>query len=125
MYARQLSITKGNSRTFNLTFKDKDEQPYCLKNWVVKFTVKSDFSLPDDQALFQKTITTFPDTTAGTSGSASIPIDPSDTVNANPDQQYDYDITVTTNAGEVYTVMKGKFLVEYKVTDIAGTAGSA
>lgn len=125
MYIRQLSITKGNSKTFNLTFKDKDSNPYCMKNWALKFTVKPEFSLPDDQALFQKIVTAFPDTTAGTSGSASITIDPSDTDNANVDQLYDYDITVTTSAGGVYTVMKGKIAIEYKVTTVAGTAGSA
>lgn len=76
------------------------------------------------QKLPPKIITAFADTTAGTSGVATIPLDPTDTVNLDPGE-YDYDISVRTSNNETYTVMRGKLTLEYDVTRTAGTAGTA
>jgi hypothetical protein len=124
MVIRQLSITRGDSQTYNLTFKKADGTPYCIKNWVLFFTVKSNYAFPDSSALFQKIITTFDDTTSGTSGSANINVLPEDTVNATPGV-YDYDIAVRTSDNKTLTVMKGKLTIEYDVTNSPGTAGTA
>jgi len=123
MAIKRLSLTRGDSQTYTLTFKDASQNPYCIKNWVVFFTIKTNYDLPDSQASLQKIITTFADTTAGTSGVAVIPFLPEDTANLDPGE-YDFDIAVKTNSNEVYTVMKGKIDIEYDVTKSAGTAGT-
>jgi len=121
---KRLSLTRGDSQTYTLTFKQSDGTLYCLKNWVVFFTLKTQYDLPDTQASLQKIVTTFADTTAGTSGVAVISLDPTDTVDLTPGE-YDFDIAVRTAANETYTVMKGKLDLEYDVTRSAGTAGTA
>jgi hypothetical protein len=121
---KRLSLTRGDSQTYTLTFKQSDGTLYCLKNWVVFFTLKTQYDLPDSQASVQKIVTTFADTTAGTSGVAVISLDPADTVNLIPGE-YDFDIAVRTAANETFTIMKGKLDLEYDVTRSAGTAGTA
>jgi len=124
MALKRLGLTRGDSQTYTLTFKKADGTLYCLKNWVVFFTLKTNHSLPDAQASLQKIVTAFADTTAGTSGVATISLAPTDTVDLEP-QEYDFDISVRTSANETYTVLKGKFDLEYDVTRSAGTAGTA
>lgn len=127
MALRRLTLTRGDSQSYTLTFKRADGTLYNLKNWVVFFTLKTDPLLPDSQASLQKIVTSFHDTTSGTAsttGQAVISLSPSDTVDLNP-QEYDFDIAVRTAADETYTVMKGKFNLEYDVTRSAGTAGTA
>jgi hypothetical protein len=124
MALKRLSLTRGDSQTYTLTFKQADGTLYCLKNWAVFFTLKTHFSLPDSAASLQKIVTTFSDTTSGTSGVAVVTLAPTDTVDLDPGE-YDFDIAVRTAANETYTVMKGKMDLEYDVTRSAGTAGSA
>jgi hypothetical protein len=124
MAYKRLSLTRGDSQTYTLTFKKSDGTLYCLKNWVVFFTLKTQYDLPDSQASLQKIVTTFADTTAGTSGVATISLDPTDTVDLTPGE-YDFDIAVRTAANETFTVIKGKLDLEYDVTRSAGTAGTA
>ena len=123
MALRRLSLTRGDTRTLNFTFKNVSGVPYCLKNWTVFFTLKTDYSLPDSAASLQKIVTTFADTTSGTTGVAALTILPADTANLEP-REYDFDIAVCTAVGEQFTVMKGKFDLEYDVTRTAGTAGT-
>ena len=68
MALKRLSLVRGDSQTYTLTFKQSDGTPYCMKNWVVFFTLKTNWSLPDTQASLQKIITSFPDSTSGTTG---------------------------------------------------------
>lgn len=124
MALRTLSMVRGDSRTYTVTFKRADGTPYCIKNWVVHFTLKKNWNLPDSQASLQKVVSTFSDTTSGTSGVADIVIDPSDTANLTP-MEYDFDIVATTDTGDVYTVLRGKLDLEHDVTKTAGTAGTA
>jgi len=125
MALKQLTLIQGNTQTYTITLLNGPAGvPYCLKNWVIYFTVKTDPSLPDAQASFQKKITSFSDSTGGTTGIAVIPIVPTDTIALNP-QQYDFDIKVVTAANENFTVMRGKFDLQYGVTGTIGTAGVA
>ena len=124
MALRRLSLVRGDSQTYTLTFNHADQTPYCIKNWVVFFTLKTNPDLPDAQASLQKIVTSFSDSTGGTSGVAIIPLLPADTVNLDPGE-YDFDISVCTAANEVYTVMIGKFDLGYHVTHSSGTAGTA
>jgi hypothetical protein len=124
MALKRLTLTRGDSDNFAVTFKRGDGSLYNIKNWAVFFTLKTNQDLPDAEASLQKVVTTFDDTAAGTSGSANIPILPADTANLPPGD-YDFDIAVCTAAGENYTVLKGKVALEYDVTRSAGTAGTA
>jgi hypothetical protein len=124
MALKRLSLTRGNSQTYNLTFKKSDGTVYNIKNWVVFFTIKSAHTLPDSAVSLQKIISTFSDSTGGTSGVAAINLVPADTSSLEPGE-YDFDIKVTTAVNENYTVMKGKFSLEYDVTNSTGTAGTA
>lgn len=124
MALKRLTMTRGDYQTYGVVFKQADGSLYNIKNWVVHFTLKTNWSLPDASASLQKIVTTFSDTTAGTSGSANIVLNPSDTVNLDPGE-YDFDIAVTTNVSQIFTVVKGKFVLEYDVTRSVGTAGTA
>lgn len=124
MAYKKLSLTRGDSHTFTLTFTDSAGAPKCIKNWVVFFTLKTNWALPDSEAALQKIVTVFSDSTSGTSGVANVEFSPADTVNLEP-LEYDYDIAVCTNANKTMTVMKGKFDLEWDVTRSAGTAGTS
>ena len=125
MAHKRLSLTRGNSHNYGITFKKSDGTLYNIKNWVVKFTLKTNWDLSDSDASLQKIVTAFSDTTSGTSGSAQISLIPSDTSSLDVGE-YDFDIAVTTNSSsEFITVMKGKFDLEYGVTKTPGTAGTA
>lgn len=123
MALRRLTLTRGDSQTYTLTFKKSDGTLYCLKNWTVFFTLKANYSLPDASASLQKIVTSFADSVSGTSGVAVVTLNPSDTTNLDPGE-YDFDISVCTAASENFTVLKGKFNLEYDVTRTAGTAGT-
>ncbi len=125
MAHKRLSLTRGNSHNYGITFKKSDGTLYNIKNWVVKFTLKTNWDLSDSDASLQKIVTAFSDTTSGTSGSAQISLIPSDTSSLDVGE-YDFDIAVTTNSSsEFITVMKGKFDLEYGVTKTPGTAGTS
>jgi len=124
MALKRLTLIRGDSRTYTLTFKTAAGTLYCLKNWAVFFTLKTNWSSADAQASLQKIVTTFSDTTSGTSGVATVSILPTDTVDLEPGE-YDYDISVRTSSNETHTVQRGKLTLEYDVTRSPGTAGSA
>lgn len=124
MAFKRLSLIRGDTHSYGITFKNSAGAPLCIKNWVVKFTVKSNYDLSDAQASFQKIVTSFSDTTSGTSGSASILILPADTQDLSVGE-YDYDIVATTNENKTYTVQRGKLDLEWEVTRTEGTAGTA
>lgn len=124
MAIKRLSFVRGDSQVYNVCFKNSAGVAYNIKNWVVKFCLKTHYNLPDSEASLIKTITTFPDTTSGTCGSAQISIDPADTVNLDPGE-YDFDIQVTTSSSQTYTVMRGKLDLGWDVTRTPGTAGTA
>ena len=124
MAYKQLSLIRGDSQSYTLTIKKSDGTPYCLKNWSVTFTLKTNYSLPDSQASLQKVVTSFADSTAGTSGVAVLAIEPADTVNLEPGE-YDFDIQVCTSDSKIYTILRGKYEIEYDVTRTPGTAGTA
>jgi hypothetical protein len=124
MALKRLTLVRGSSETYGLTFKKADGTLYNIKNWTVYFTLKTNYSLPDSKASLQKIVTAFTDTTSGTSGSASVTINPSDTINLDVGE-YDYDIKVCTASSANYTPERGKLVLLYNVTTSTGTAGTA
>ena len=128
MALKRLSLIRGDSQTYTLTFKGGTSGTlFDITGWTVYFTLKENSDLPDSAASLQKILTagtngTTGFGTAGTSGIAVITILPADTGNLVP-TAYDFDIQVRTAASEVYTVLKGKFDLEYDVSR-ASTAGA-
>jgi hypothetical protein len=126
MALKRLSLIRGDSQTYTLTFKQNNNVLYDISAWTIYFTLKENPNLPDSAASLQKILVagtngTTGFGTSGTSGIATIQLFPADTVNLTP-ETYDFDIQVRTAAAEVYTVLKGKFDLEYDVSR-ASTAG--
>jgi hypothetical protein len=124
MALRKLSLVRGDSQTYTLTFKDSSGNALCLKNWALHFTLKTNHDLPDADASLQKIVTSFGDSTGGTTGIAAIELLPTDTVNLDPGE-YAFDIQVVTSESKIYTVLRGLFEILYDVTRTPGTAGTA
>jgi len=125
MAFQRLSLVRGDSDNYSVTFKRSDGTLYNIKNWTVYFTLKTHADLSDSQASLQKIVTVFDDTTSGTSGSANIPFYPPDTIKLDIGE-YDFDIKVCTAPGsQNYTIRRGKLDLEQNVTGTYGTAGTA
>ena len=125
MAYKALSLTRGEDKTYLLAFTHPASGlPYCLKNCVVFFTIKSNPSLPDSAALVQKTVTTFSDTTSGTSGTVGISLNRADTINIAPGE-YDYDFSLLTAGSKTSVVQYGRISIRQEVTHSTGTAGTA
>ena len=110
-----LTVTRGDSEVFNVTFKDAAGAACDITGWTVTFTIKREKSDPDSAAVAQKVVT---EHTEPESGTAVITLLPADTTNLEP-RGYWYDIQAKTDAGDVYTVLKGKLTLEYDVTRTA------
>jgi hypothetical protein len=122
MALKRLTLIRGDTQTYTLAFKGGTAgTAYNLKNWMVFFTMKTVWSLPDAQASVLKSQLISADTP---SGIAVVSLTPGDTENLDPGE-YDFDISVRTAANETFTVMRGKVDLEYDVTRTAGTAGTA
>jgi hypothetical protein len=124
MALRKFSLVRGDSQTYTLTFKDSVGSPLCLKNWALHFTLKTNHDLPDADASLQKIVTSFGDSTGGTTGIALIELLPTDTVNLEPGE-YAFDIQAVTSESKIYTILRGLFEILYDVTRTPGTAGTA
>lgn len=123
MALKKLNLIRGDSHPLTLNFSSSGN-PVCIKNWTVFFTLKTHWALPDSQASLQKIVTSFADSTSGTSGVAVVNILPADTANLDPGK-YDFDVAVCTETSKNYTVLRGQAEIEYDVTQTAGTAGTA
>lgn len=119
MALKRLSLVRGDSQTYTLAFKGGTAgTAYNLQYWQIIFTLKTINSLPDAEASLKKNYFITANTPLGI---YAITLDPEDTADLLPGE-YDFDIKVKTAANEIFTVMKGKFDLEYNVT--FGTAGS-
>jgi hypothetical protein len=123
----KLSMIRGDTRSYTLTFTKEDGSTQNITGWTITFTLKKNWQLPDSEASLQKIITSHID---AANGKSNLALFPADTKNLDP-QDYDFDIQVLANTGtsgtasEVYTVLRGKFTLEYDVTfGTAGTAGT-
>ncbi|RPH75287.1 hypothetical protein EHM76_01995 [bacterium] len=119
MALRRLSLTRGDSQTYTLTFKGGTAgTAFNLQYWQIIFTLKTNANIPDANASLKKSWFITADTPLGI---YSFALDPEDTADLAPGE-YDFDIKVKTSSNEIYTVMKGKFDIEYNVT--FGTSGT-
>ena len=118
---KNFTMTRGDTSSYTLTFKNASGTAYDITGWAVFFTLKTSIDKPDSEAALQKIIT---EHTTPLSGISILTLEPADTVNLEA-RVYDYDIQVKTAAGAVYTLLKGKFTLEYDVTRTVSTAGTA
>lgn len=99
-------LSRGDSRTYSVTFKDRYGVACDITGWTVVFTVKENEEAA--AALVTKTTSTHAEPLTGV---ALIPLVPADTASLDV-QGYWFTIRVTTNTGAVYTVVKGVLPLE-------------
>jgi hypothetical protein len=110
MALRTTEIYKGDTKTYNLLFKDKNGL-LNITGWTLYFTLKSSLTLADNAAEIAKVVTNHSDPTHGRT---TIPLTSSDTNIAIG--TYYYDIRVVTNTNSVYTVLTGTIRIINPVT---------
>ena len=102
----QLTMMRGDSRTFTVTMTDSAGDPYDLTDAVVQFTVDN---------LFEKTVGAGIVVSDPETGVAVVTVDPDDTEGAGR-RAYRYDVQVTLSDGTVRTPLRGLFVVVPDVT---------
>ena len=111
MASNDLSIYRGDDKTWNLTFKDANGDPIDLTDTVIYFTVKKKTADLDSAAYISKNITSHSQATAGLSAIAITDTDSDIAVGT-----YYYVIQLVDSAGKVTTVTTGNFLVQRDIT---------
>jgi hypothetical protein len=122
MQTTELRLIRGDTETYTITFKESDGTAYDITNWVIFFTLKSSWDVPDAEADLQKAITTHSDPTAGETQVALVH---TDTHTLTPGEYYFDFQAVTAAEAEVFTFLQGTYILGYDVTKRVGTAGTA
>ncbi|MCX5727094.1 MAG: hypothetical protein NT030_08045 [Candidatus Saganbacteria bacterium] len=104
------------SRTIYVT---ENDAVVNITGWSIFFSLKKNWQLPNSEASLSKIITSH---TNPSHGETVLELLPADTQNLDP-MDYDFDIQILTDTGEVFTVLRGKFTLEWDVT--MGTSGTA
>jgi len=108
MNQNQLTMTRGDTRTFTVTMTDDAGDPYDLTDASVDFTVGDLF----DKSVGDGITVADPET-----GVAVITVDPDDTNGASDYRRaHRYDVQVTLADGTVKTPLRGLFVVTPDVT---------
>ena len=102
--ASDLRIYRGDSKTWELEFKNEAGTPIDITGWTVYFTVKERDTDTDLNAKINKTIILHSDPT---NGKTNIVLIPADTINLKG--IYYYDIRIKTVAGTISTVESDSF----------------
>ena len=108
-------IIRGDTKTYNLTFTDKNNNPIPLYGRKIWMTFKSDMADTDADAAMQVVVTP-PDNDDSLNGKATIVLSPNDT-DITPDE-YFYDIQIVTPGSppDVKTLVSSKIRVIDDVT---------
>lgn len=120
--ANNLRMYRGDTLNIDFQVKDDDGSVVDLSGATAWFTVKDQLTDSDASAIFQyqatePTATTGITWTNASQGKYRVSINPADTDNLGDTvQELHWDSQVKTSAGEIYTVEKGKLLVEPEVT---------
>lgn len=107
-----IEVTRGDDKRWSLLLTKRDSTPHNITDWIVFFTVKSVLTDPDANAKITKNITSHADPL---NGLTLIDLAATDTASL-PAGTYYYDIQVKTDAGKIYTIQKGKFVIDADVT---------
>jgi len=107
-----LEIFRGDSKTYNFTFKDSAGVGIPITGYTVYFTVKENETDLDTNAKISKSVSdphSDPD-----NGKTSISIGPTDT---DLDvKNYFYDFQLKDDSGNITTFLKGNFKVKQDIT---------
>jgi hypothetical protein len=108
MNQHQLTMTRGDSRTYSVTISDLEGDPYDLTGASVWFTV---------DGLIEKQVGSGIEIETPASGVAVVTIDASDTEDV-PDRRtvYRYDVQIQLADGTVKTPIRGLFVITPDVT---------
>jgi hypothetical protein len=106
-----LQIKRGDTWSRTIYFEDSDGNSIDITGWTIFFTVKENADDLDADAIISKTITTFPNPTAG---EAEIVLSPTDT--AQVIENYLFDLQIKTNLGEIVTVLEGIITITQDIT---------
>lgn len=111
-----LTIYRGDSKTWNLTFTDAAGTAIDITGYTIFFTVKKKNSYTNDtvdtDAIVQKNITVHTNPTGGIS---QLTLQPSDTNTIVP-AIYVYDMQLKDSGGTILTFIKGLFTITADVT---------
>lgn len=106
-----LQLIQGDSKNYNLTFRDSTGAVLNISSWIIYFTVKRVVSDPNSAAILLKTVVIGP-SPAGAAGTATIPLTHTDTESL-PKGTYYYSIQVEPNdPTKLYTLLKGQYNIE-------------
>jgi len=106
---RPLTILRGSSKTLEVTIRDANKELVNLDGSKIFFTLKR--SIDSSSWLARKTSDNIAEaeilTQSGdTLGKARIYLSPSDTIDATPARDYEYDVWVELASGKRYPVIK-------------------
>lgn len=111
---RDLEIIKGDSKQYELRFKNSAGVPINITGATVYFTVKKSYDLDDTNATIQVINTVHQDAINGIS---TIVLTPEMT--KKEIGNYVYDIQIKRATDNIKTVMRGNFKISYEVTKAA------
>jgi hypothetical protein len=107
----QLTIKRGDTTNYNLSFRDEDGNVIDITGWTIFFTVKADIDDVDDDAVIKKTIT---EHTNPANGETKIILTSDETNLAI--QGYVFDIQTKNASNEIQTIIEGTLTVTKDVT---------
>jgi hypothetical protein len=96
-----LDIKRGDSKTYTIKFRDKDNNPVDITGWKVYFTVKTNLAETDENAKIKKDVVSHVDPI---NGETQINLTATDT---NLVGNYIFDIQYKNLVGEVKTIVEG------------------
>lgn len=115
---QNLYIVRGNNKNFDVTITAQDGAPVNITGGTVRMTVKYDVGDADASAVFSLSSSTTGITlTDPANGVATVNI-PASATSALPysNVRLVYDIQLTTSTPEVFTVLRGYFIVAPNIT---------
>lgn len=111
-------ITRGDTVSYKMTFRDADKNPIDLTGKLIWFTLKSDLSLSDDDAAIQKVVE--PSGTDAENGNSKIVLSSQDTEISPGKYFFDFQLvtpaSVATDPPVVVTMASGQITIKEDVT---------
>ena len=112
--SRRMEVIRGDDCQFELTFVDIDGDPIDLTGATIYLTVKKNLTDSDDDAVINKSYSSFSDPTSGVTV-----IDLSHTDTSIPVRGYYFDIQVEDASNKITSTRSGRFIVYQDVrTDV-------
>ena len=106
-----LFVFRGDSKSYNLTFKDSDGVAIDITGYTIKFTVKENKDDTQANAIIKKVVTTHSDPT---NGITAVTLSTSDTDLTVKDYYYDFEMEDAS--GNITTFLEGIFRIKQDIT---------